>query len=443
MNEEINSEEVNDDAVEKKVLVCSDCGKTIDPDCDDYYETSDGRIICESCYDLRYFRCEDCGKIYQMKDAVYAKGGRLICDGCRDDYVKCRDCDEWIHLEDAYSLRHGEYVCDDCYSLNYFTCERCEEIFHNNNGQWIGDNHYCDSCADAECHEQVVMDYHKFEETSEYRPVKCDGEKVGKYEPYLGVELECDDGDFDGDDFSEWMDNDWLVHFERDGSLSDDGVEMITQPCTLKYHQESIGWHRLCKRLLSQGFRSHNASCCGLHVHMTRSKIPVTSVVKMDIWLNRWRLWRDVARRSSIYNGSYDDNKKADIGHAVYNVYQPSNVALKWAGRGYNDRYQPLNTENSGTIEIRIFRGTLNHETVLGTLEMCHALVMFANSVPIARVYDTKPEDFLSFISGNLNRYKNVFPMLARLIKEDEPYAVREMVRKVNEKIEKEDKKCA
>ena len=94
-------------------------------------------------------------------------------------------------------------------------------------------------------------------------------------------------------------------------------------------------------------------------------------------------------------------------------------------------------------IEIRIFRGTLNHETVLGTLEMCHALVMFANSTPVAKVYDTKPEDFLSFISGNLDRYRNVFPMLARLIKEDEPYAVREIVRKVNEKIEKESKKCA
>jgi hypothetical protein len=163
----------------------------------------------------------------------------------------------------------------------------------------------------------------------------------------------------------------------------------------------------------------------------------------MDIWLNRWRLWKDAARRDRIYNGEYDENKKADIGHALFNTHCTNDLTRSLYGSGFNERYQPLNTNNRDTIEIRIFRGTLNDETVLGTLEMCHALARFANSVPITKVYDTSPEQFLSFIAGDVKKYPNVFPMLGRLLKDEEPETMKRIVENANNKLNKENKKCA
>ena len=439
---ETSENAVQDDGVKKtSLLVCNHCGCEIDPECDDFYNTHSGKVICDRCYDLFYLRCDDCGKIYACGECTYV-GDRTICPSCRDkNYVRCSNCNDWLPQDEAYSLGYDEHLCQACYDNYYFTCVGCDCIFPDDEGTWIGDDHYCEDCASEIRRESGVMDYHEFEEG--YHEIKCRGENVGKHEPFIGVELECDKGSFDRYDFKDWLDDNFLVHFERDGSLSDDGVEMITQPCTLRFHQEKMQWNELCNRLISQGFKSHDTTCCGLHVHMSRDRIPVTSVVKMDIWLNRWRLWKDVARRDSIYHGEYDNNKKADIGHAIFNIGCTNSLTRSFCGRGFNERYQPLNTNNRETIEIRIFRGTLNSETVLGTLEMCHALARFANSVQITKVYDTSPEQFLTFIAGDVKRYPSVFPMLGRLIKSEEPDTVKRIVENANNKINKENKKCA
>lgn len=444
MSEENETSEnaVQDDGVKKtSLLVCDLCGCEIDPKCEDFYNTHSGEVICDNCYQYHYFKCSDCGEIYPYRENT-AIGNKSICTTCRDrNYVRCRDCDEWISYDDAYGVSYNEFICNDCYDSNYFTCDRCDSIISNDEGTWVNGSHYCDYCASEVRRESGVMDYHGFEDG--YHEVQCCDEKVGKYEPFIGVELECDKGSFDRYDFEDWINAGFLVHFERDGSLSDDGVEMITQPCTLRFHQENMRWNKLCKCLISQGFKSHDTRCCGLHVHMSRDKIPVTSVVKMDIWLNRWRLWKDVARRDSIYHGEYDEKKKADLGHALFNTHCTNNLTRSLCGRGFNERYQPLNTNNRETIEIRIFRGTLNSETVLGTIEMCHALAMFANSIQITKVYDTLPEQFLTFMAGDAKRYPNVFPMLRRLLKDEEPETVKRIVENTNNKLNKENKKCA
>lgn len=425
-------------------LVCHDCGCIIDPDKDSYFNTGEGYIVCSDCYESDYFTCSRCGGVHNVKHSYDVEGGDVLCENCADAHtVVCRDCGCRVYDEDAYCYSNGEYLCSDCYERGYFTCERCDEVCDEELMRHVGGRCLCESCAEEERHEHGVMGYHGF--GAEYHPVKVDGEKVPKDEPFIGVELECDEGDFSPRPFDEWMDDDYLVHFESDGSLSDDGVELITQPCSLRFHQKLMRWKSLCENLKDQGFVSHNCSEseCGLHVHMTRNRIPVTSILKMDVWLNRWRMFREIARRDSIYNGEYDRSKRMDIGHAIYNdsTRASEKVYDKFYGTGFNERYQPLNTHNSRTIEIRIFRGTLNHETVLGTIEVCHALAMFAGTVGIAMTYDTGPADFLGYVARNMSRYPNVFPMLKRLLRPGEPTAVMDIVTDVNNRIEKKNKK--
>jgi hypothetical protein len=82
-------------------------------------------------------------------------------------------------------------------------------------------------------------------------------------------------------------------------------------------------------------------------------------------------------------------------------------------GIGY-DRYAPVNVCNYRTVEIRIFRGTLKYQTLMGTIEICHVLVNWLNTVPVTRIYDTEKliREFIEYIKHNKDRYPNVIPML-------------------------------
>ena len=114
----------------------------------------------------------------------------------------------------------------------------------------------------------------------------------------------------DTDYFQSWFDQGYLIHFEHDGSLNEDGVECISQPCTLKFHQEKMDWKRICEKLRSQGYKSHDTENCGLHVHMSRSALSPLQIVKMDVFINRAQdFWSQIGRRREIYNGSYEKGK--------------------------------------------------------------------------------------------------------------------------------------
>jgi hypothetical protein len=49
-------------------------------------------------------------------------------------------------------------------------------------------------------------------------------------------------------------------------------------------------------------------------------------------------------------------------------------------------RYTPLNLENSPTIEFRIFKGSLNPQTILATVEFCDALIEWAKDTSAAKL---------------------------------------------------------
>ena len=87
------------------------------------------------------------------------------------------------------------------------------------------------------------------------------------------------------------------------------------------------------------------------------------------------------------------------------------------------DRFQAINTTNERTIEVRIFRGTLSKERVLGNLEMVHACVEYTRNLneSVAKklnhagpnAYDWNK--FRSWITANESHYPNLNKTLARV----------------------------
>lgn len=389
---------------ENKKVKCPVCGQEFDES--ELIETSTGEMWCRDCIDSKCRKCWACGEIHLI-DEMYNKGGAWLCEDCQGDWYECDACGRLVSKRDVMKSPNGDYLCQDCFNERYVECYRCGSIIDRDDANLYEDEYYCDDCYE-DCHcRNGLYEYHEYCDGYYRRDCGADDKKD---KMLLGVELECDDGSFDYDYFDQWSN---IIHFEEDGSLSDSGVELITQPCTLLFHQRQIPWSTLCSKLKNQGFCSHDTDCCGLHVHMSRDAMSDIQVIKMDVFINRGaEFFSEIARRDEFYDTQYKTDKRCDKSKC-------------WRGYGMHDsRYTAVNTTNTNTVEIRIFRGTLNYETILGTIEMCHALPRFLDTVPIARIYDTTKniKNFIRFIADEHKKYPHFLPMARRLVR-SEKYA--------------------
>lgn len=422
---ELDSPQAIEEYVNRKIkefreyhVKCYHCGTWIPRDeaeCD-----YDGNDFCSSCYERHCHTCEDCDEVF-YEDNMTRLGDKWFCDARVGDYAVCMDCGE-VHKKSEMRRYHGDYICEDCYDSNYYTCCSCGCVVHCDDVVVRNDEDYCPDCAPCEDDLTGVVGYHEFENNGgEYVKRKINTDKDDCHNNlFLGVELECDtesddDDRFDPSYFSWWFDQNFLVHFEQDGSLSDNGIECITQPCTLKFHQQRMRWDELCRKIVGQGYKSHDTDCCGLHVHMSRSGLTPIQIIKMDVFINRGiDFWSQIGRRREIYSGRYDVNKVAKKSKGFQGSCRDGSC-----GYCSDDRYVPVNTRNISTVEVRIFKGTLCSETILGTLELLDALPKFLDTVPICEIYETRKliAKYIRYIGDNYAKYPNAIPMMRRLIK--------------------------
>ena len=383
-------------------MKCELCGKVIN-DNEEAFEV-DGIWLCSGCYATKAVDCEVCGDTHLRSDCHF-RDGHWLCEDHKD-FVVCEHCGKLVPEDEVHETSEGWMVCTDCKNEHYVNCDGCGYLIlmddaHNSHGRY-----YCDSCYKDSYR---VMDYHDFN-SRKYKPRRINDNDADE-RMLFGVELECDYGKLKIYNYDRWLDDDNLIHFESDGSLSDDGVECITMPCSLRFHQECMRWRNLCYLLKDDGFSSHDTSCCGLHVHMSRSELTPIQIIKMDVFLNRgYDFWSNIGRRSGIYGGHYDVQKKADKYKGEYD---------NWCS--HNDRYQPLNTTNENTVEVRIFRGSLNPETILGTIELLHALPSFLDTIPITKVYDTvnNTKKYIRYVYERHDKYENSCRMMRRLVNDE------------------------
>jgi len=158
-----------------------------------------------------------------------------------------------------------------------------------------------------------------------------------------------------------------VLFCEHDGSL-DDGFELITQPMGLDTQREL--WARVLNSRAVRNLRSHDTETCGLHVHVSRAGLSQLTIAKAVCFLNADttdRLITLLARRNG--NG-YCKKKTANV--------------VRAADRHSFDRYERLNLTNSATVEFRIFRGTTNYSTLIGSIEFAHNVLEFCAQASVA-----------------------------------------------------------
>ena len=336
-------------------------------------QDNDGDYYCQDCRDNHLFYCEDCQEWYSSSDnESYYVDDKMYCENCfeNSDGHFCEDCQEYhFNCTDVGGSSQYYWVCESCLLDNYFECCECNNYFSLDNHNEHNDNSYCNEC---------YQDIPKFINDYSFKPEPIFYENTQEFNinSYFGIELEIDNGgknEYNAEELLDIANNfDELLYIKEDGSISD-GMELVSHPCSFEYHSKVFPWQKILKTASNQGYESHNAGTCGLHVHVSRTAFTnqEAGITKL-LWIFE-KFWDNIltfSRRTPEQVQRWAKN---------YGL-EDSPEQLKHKADNAGGRYFAINLKNYHTVELRIFRGTLNYNTFLATLQFCNLLIDICNN---------------------------------------------------------------
>ena len=373
--------------------LCIYCGKELSSNDIDFCDRHEIDYVCEKCLDENFVLCNDCEKCISLYEAIYLDSyDAYICGDCSEEYVICEYCDEIVHVDyDAcYIDSRDYYVCRSCYDEYFVECEYCGKVYDmdyihydTRRGCW-----YC-----AECYEKIkiIKSYDYVPDEWIFR--KCDNENSPVY---LGIELEVDTVDYYAshreyvaESLLEIFGDGDSVIFKNDGSLSSDGFEIVSHPCSLNYHKNIMPWKDAFNEIRENGFRSHDAHTCGLHI--TVSKPCENEVAKLIIFFEKH--WSKILKFSRRTQSQYKE-------WANRYLEDDENISVdkvKDILESTCSKYRSINIVKSDVLEFRIFRGTLNTKTFYATLEFVHNLVKYVKYTSLEEILNGTWYDFVKW----------------------------------------------
>lgn len=302
---------------------CFFCKNTYNEDEMRKFATFNGfEFSCKECARSCLYKCSSCKISYCEYDfEKYHINNKIVCSFCEREYFQCSHC----HKEKPNTKMAGNLICSDCFNKD-----------NNDNGK--------------------IHDY-----LFKPKPI-FHKNKSEKTNLFIGIELEinpCIDN-YDNINFVKDISNqNNFIYCKSDGSLDWDGVEIVSHPATLRYHIESNNWDVLLKNAKKYNLKSDELDKCGVHVHISRSALSNKECAMLDYFVNKKKdFWKKIARRESHYSAYIDK----ELG--------------SW-GRQVTDRHCAVNLSNDYTVEIRIFKGTLQVDFLKSYIEVCDALVQF------------------------------------------------------------------
>ncbi len=350
-----------------KILFCSECGNVVSPESESYENGNLEQIyICEEC-SPQYTWCYDCSEFHSNEEYTY-------CDWCDEPIAPCQRS----HRDSS-----GTRLCDDCYD-RCRTCDDCGMFLNRDDVYRYSGDTLCESCYDSirnDDSSDVLFSY-------SYKPYAL---FYGSGPVFMGVELEVDDGEDRDRCVREILSlantDDCMLYAKEDGSL-DYGFEIVSMPATLEYHLSYFPWLKTMEIAKRYNFRSHMTETCGLHVHVNRTAFGSSfeeqefgiaklmymvelfweqmvsfsrrTYKQLEQWANRYGLEIQTEKVDSLYKKACIDNQQK--------------------------RYYAINLQNSETVEVRLFRGTLKYSTFSATLQFVQLLVDIALKLSLTEV---------------------------------------------------------
>ena len=351
--------------------LCVNCREEIEGE---VYEF-EGEYYCECCYDELFTTCDDCGKVVYRDSTYWVEDKEMvICDDCVDSYFICEDCGN-CYSNGTYIEHHG-YVCDRCFhNGEYCYCRDCDGYYRDCDMNYCehDDEYYCDDCYSNHCDDDLLYEYHDFDDWELFRGKNEDRESVPYY---IGKEIELEPKGYSNlSDVVETMHLYLNAVGMEDGSLNSGSVEVVTHPESWEYLQEKKEDYKAFFENMEK-LEYGDAGHTGLHFHITRPSDDVIARIIVII-----ESFKEEIQKLSRRNGDFHWSKflTDSVDDNVEKLKYKSTKFLKDKYiKSYHDRYLALNLCNSRTIEFRFFKGANNFEEFWGALQFIHNLMEIA-----------------------------------------------------------------
>lgn len=365
--------------------------------CGTEYIYSDGANLhlCDHCYE-NIKTCCHCGTYvtfdedilescvssnnvgYHIGEAKYRRRSnreQIFCKDCTNDgqiFIKCDCCGEYVYYrETGYgkSTSSGRKLryCMNCINDGaVLLCNNCNSYVLKQEMITEGVNGH-PRCI--KCHVKISSSKKKAEIHSHtYKPRLIFASTTPVIEAPYGIEIEVDDGRH-SDELMEYLEElKEMLKLKSDGSLNN-GFEIVTCPASLDFHRTVIPYEEMFQRLNNDGFTSQDNSTCGIHIHMGRTGFG-TSARSQNPAIGRF-IWVMEAFKEKFKIFSRRREYRYCQFYGYSSMTTPKQMLIQARSENRNSRYKSVNLQNAGTIEVRIFKGSLKRRNVLASLELC------------------------------------------------------------------------
>jgi hypothetical protein len=402
---------IDDDG--KSTVPCVVCNTSVDKD--EVLTTSYADYVCEHCVQI----CDRCSEVGSVNDDFHMVDGDYTwCEPCthRRAYW-CDRCEEYNSVGACYIYDRGEHWCEHCTDNTHF-CEDCDNYYADG----------CESCADNtdDYGNRIIHDY-------TYRPDAIFHSTDKNERLYFGIEVEVEDSRnlSDSSAYAHRLEGMELAYLKHDGSLSC-GYEIVTHPMSHDYYKNEASdlWDTLEHLRTFYKVKSWDTSTCGLHIHISRTgfnggghmhRFLNLIYSNQDLYerlagreASRWASFDDITSNQIMYDehGNYALDRDGD-----YQYVTKRDIASKL--KGYNtERYSAVNTRNRETLEIRIFKGTVNTNTIKSHIDLAHASVEYTRNLTVRDIREgaLSASNFVHYILQNSTLYPELCERVNRLI---------------------------
>ena len=332
-------------------FICSKKSST----CVDHEDSHHGKIlVCSDCFKLKNcFNCEKDGLVKLFRSFIYidhsgreAVNSRSICPKCSSNFIICKNCAN---------------VFDNNI---YYTCpckipKRFKEMIHPYNANvldFLPPDEGTLELFGIEIEVGVPVNLrHKYKEIHAHTTELINNDGILVY-----------DSSIDYINKAEGIENKFR------------GFEIVSRPLTYK---GMINFIRTISKNRNINLRSWEVGTAGIHIHVNKKLLSNIDIGKILVFTNdkkNRKFIKMIAKR--------EDNK--------YAKFVPRTMA------DYNDsspecHYYAVNTNKPHTIEIRVFRGTLNENTMISYIQYVKSLIDFVKLHSVNHLTHTDYVDWL------------------------------------------------
>ena len=407
------TDKVDDDVVPDRCSVCD-----TDTNIDDLITTEYDSMVCNDCVQI----CQRCDSIGSVDDDFSTVDDDYTwCDACvsRRAYW-CDNCEGFNSNGTSHVSDRGEQWCQDCTDRGAYWCDDCDE--YNADG--------CDRCDDMSSDGiRLIHDY-------SYRPDAIFHSTNKDERLFFGIEIEVEAKDDlrESAEYAHQLESMDLAYLKHDGSLSN-GFEIVTHPMSHDFFKNEAGdFFAVMEGLRSQqGIRvkSWDTRTCGLHIHISRTGF--SGGAHMHRFLNlvytnpdfystlagrtsdQWAKFTDIIKREYARDAN-GDRVPDPLGG--YEIETKRTFMHKLDNERNSDRYSAVNTLNRETLEMRIFRGSVNGDTIKSQLDLAHASVEYTRNLTVQDVTQgaLTSDNFMWYIFEHESLYPELVARIDKLI---------------------------